>query len=129
MNPAQYSFFEMEPGENAGPATDREGRILFGARLLQHAPYVPIAFLGLAFYRAWIELVFVGSFLDYPFAHYAGHDLFDIVMIAVSFICAALSRKMGGVLSPPPALFRCHALVSRRYGFRIYLSLATAIRT
>ena len=91
----QYSSREFGLEENPGLACDRDGHPLVGARLLQRVRYVPIAFLGLAFYRAWIELVFVGSFIDFPFARYAGHDCFDAVMIAVLFLCASLARKIG----------------------------------
>lgn len=85
----------FDSGKNPDLVCDRDGRPLVGARLLQRVPYVPIAFLGLAFYRAWIELVFVGSFVDFPFARYAGHDCFDLVMIAALFLCAALARRVG----------------------------------
>ena len=58
-------------------------------------PVIPLCFLGLGVYRAWIELVFVGSFVDYPAAHIATHDLFDIVMISTMMLCAVLAKKTG----------------------------------
>lgn len=56
---------------------------------------IPLFFLGLAAYRAWIEIVFVGSYIKFPTHAYAGHDLFDIVMVSLLFICAILSKKIG----------------------------------
>ena len=46
-------------------------------------------------YRAWIEIVFVGSFVRFPAASVAGHDAFDLVMIATMFLCAALAKRIG----------------------------------
>jgi DNA-binding CsgD family transcriptional regulator len=76
-------------------ACDRDGIPLPGTRLLEKMPYVPFAFLGLGIYRAWIELVFVGSFVQFPFVVFAGHDAFDVVMIAVMFACAAAAHRIG----------------------------------
>lgn len=58
-------------------------------------PSLPLFFLGLGAYRAWIEITFVGSFVDFPAASVASHDLFDIVMVATMLLCAALAKKMG----------------------------------
>lgn len=58
-------------------------------------PSIPLFFLGLGAYRAWIEIVFVGSFVDFPAAGFAGHDVFDLVMVAVLFACAALAKRTG----------------------------------
>ena len=55
--------------------------------LLPWLPSIPLFFLGLGVYRAWIEIVFVGSFVEFPAAAVAGHDAFDLVMIATMF-CA-----------------------------------------
>lgn len=50
-------------------------------------------FLGLGLYRAWIEIGFVGSFVDYP-APYPLRDLFDLSCVVVLFACAALARRL-----------------------------------
>ena len=34
--------------------------------LLPWLPSIPLFFLGLGVYRAWIEIVFVGSFVEFP---------------------------------------------------------------
>ncbi|WP_350455344.1 helix-turn-helix transcriptional regulator [Slackia heliotrinireducens] len=58
-------------------------------------PTIPLAFLGLGVYRAWIEIGFVGSFVPYPDAGFATHDLFDMALAAMLLIWAALSRRTG----------------------------------
>lgn len=58
-------------------------------------PAIPLAFLGLGVYRAWIEIVFVGSFVTFPAAGVVGHDAFDLVMIATMLVCAALAKRTG----------------------------------
>lgn len=55
---------------------------------------IPLFFLGLAAYRAWIEIVFVGSFVDFPIKEFAGHDAFDVIMAIVLLFCAAASKKI-----------------------------------
>jgi DNA-binding CsgD family transcriptional regulator len=61
---------------------------------LEEIPRIPLAVLGLGVYRAWIEIAFVGSFVDYPTQQVAGHNAFDIFMIAAMFVCAALAKRL-----------------------------------
>lgn len=70
------------------------GTRLPGAWIVDKLPYVPLAFIGLGMYRAWIELVFVGSFVDFPFYAFAGHNVYDAAMIAVLFLGAAFHRRL-----------------------------------
>ncbi|WP_080802521.1 helix-turn-helix transcriptional regulator [Arabiibacter massiliensis] len=65
-------------------------------------PAIPLAFLGLGVYRAWIEIVFVGSFVKFPAAGVAGHDAFDLVMIATMLVCAALAKRTGPYFARKP---------------------------
>lgn len=69
--------------------------------LLGFLPVVPLAFLGLGVYRAWIEIAFVGSFVDYPFGATI-RDIFDATMVVVSFACAMLARRIGPFYRMPP---------------------------
>lgn len=68
----------------------QEGKKAFGIN-----SFIPLAFLGLGVYRAWIEIVFVGSFVDFPVTQYPVRDLFDFVMTATLFLCAFLARRTG----------------------------------
>ena len=88
----------MQPSDSHETAQENVGRptLLFG-----FIPLVPLAFLGLGIYRAWIEIAFVGSFTGLP-AHaqniFGGslgvRDLFDGSMVAASFACADLRHKL-----------------------------------
>lgn len=60
----------------------------------RNAPSIPLVFLGLGLYRAWIELVWVGDLIDSPALYVAGQDLFDLSMVFALVACAALSRKI-----------------------------------
>lgn len=82
----------LEPDEK--PDNTRTS-LLFG-----FIPVVPLAFLGLGVYRAWIEIAFVGSFVDFPFDASA-RDLFDGAMVIVSLICAALAKRIGPFFNKP----------------------------
>lgn len=65
-------------------------------------PTVCWLFLGLGVYRAWIEVCFVGSFVDFPTVD-AGRNLFDLACAVVLLACAAWSRRIA-------PLFRRRAL-------------------
>ncbi|WP_251177885.1 helix-turn-helix transcriptional regulator [Adlercreutzia agrestimuris] len=56
---------------------------------------VPLAFLGLGVYRAWIEIAFVGPSLGIPLLTASARDLFDWVMVFTATGCFLLARKIG----------------------------------
>lgn len=64
-------------------------------RLFGIIPRVPLAFLGLGVYRAWIEIVFVGSFIEFPLGSFGGRDVFDITTVFVAFLCMLLAKRIG----------------------------------
>ncbi len=76
------------------------------------AGFLPLAFLGLGVYRAWIEIVFVGSFVDFPTAHFATRDLFDIVMSSVLLGCALGARKISPFFSKRLPWIACGTLLT-----------------
>lgn len=97
---AELRFADDEAvGVRKADAPACEDGTVAGARapgpLLPWLPSIPLFFLGLGVYRAWIEIVFVGSFVEFPAAAVAGHDAFDLVMIATMFLCAALAKRIG----------------------------------
>lgn len=83
---------QAEPDEKSD---DARTSLLFG-----FIPVVPLAFLGLGIYRAWIEIAFVGSFVDFPFGASA-RDLFDATMVVVSLVCAAFAKRIGPFFNKP----------------------------
>ena len=97
-------------GRKAAGGHDDQGR-LPGFWLIDKMPYVPIAFLGLALYRAWIELVFVGSFIPFPFEVEPVHDAFDLAMVATLFAGAALARKIEPLYQRSVAYVACGVLM------------------
>ena len=97
---AELRFADDEAvGVRKADAPACEDGTVAGARapgpLLPWLPSIPLFFLGLGVYRAGIEIVFVGSFVEFPAAAVAGHDAFDLVMIATMFLCAALAKRIG----------------------------------
>ena len=69
-------------------------RLPFCLPKLDEIPRIPLLFLGLGVYRAWIEIAFVGSFVSYPTQQIAGHNAFDVFMIAGMFACAFFARRL-----------------------------------
>lgn len=84
---------------------------------LAAVPSIPLFFLGLGVYRAWIEIAFVGSFVDFPTHAFAGHNAFDAFMVVTMLLCARFACR----LAP---LYRCRAV---RYGAPALLVASTAI--
>ncbi|NTW28940.1 MAG: helix-turn-helix transcriptional regulator [Coriobacteriia bacterium] len=65
-----------------------------GSGWFAQIPKVPLFFLGIGIYRAWIELVYVRPLVNFPTWDVAGHDVFDLAMVVVLLLCAALSRRL-----------------------------------
>lgn len=63
-----------------------------GGFLNAQLPKIPLVFLGLGLYRAWIEIVYVGTWVPFPTLPLAGQDLFDTAMVLALFVCALLHR-------------------------------------
>ncbi len=57
-------------------------------------PRIPLIFLGLGLYRAWIEIVYVGSFLDFPIQSTTTRDVFDITAAVVWLFVAVFAKKI-----------------------------------
>lgn len=70
--------------------------------LLSKLPTIPLVFLGLGVYRAWIEIVFVGTFVDFPVNHIAGHNVFDVAMVVTMLTCAFAARRIGTFYGKKP---------------------------
>ncbi len=104
---SEKTIAEKEPDDKKPP-------IRFGH--FKRGIHIPIFFLGLAAYRAWIEIVFVGSFVDYPTHSFAGHDVFDAIMVCFLLLSAALSKK----ISP----FYCRGWVYAVTGIAMLVSTA-----
>lgn len=81
--------------ETLGQETAAEGTASFWDKI----PRLPLAFLGLAAYRAWIEIAFVGSSLSTPVQEGFSRDLFDLSMIVVLLVCAAASKRLAPLSS------------------------------
>ena len=70
----------VSPTESARPDAAAERAPLF--RRPRSVAAVPVVFLGLGLYRAWIEIVFVGTFVVFPAATVSARDLFDWTMVS-----------------------------------------------
>lgn len=82
-------------GDAAAAGREDEDARRHGRRVPWPALCVPAAFLGLGVYRAWIEIVFVGSFAGFPASSLPVRDLFDWTMVATALGCTLLARHIG----------------------------------
>lgn len=97
---------EIEPIKNdkcneldASLAEELRGSLLFG-----YIPVVPLAFLGLGIYRAWIEIAFVGTFVPFPFNMATPRDLFDSITVLTVVLCAIFAKKLKTLVGRRSAL-------------------------
>lgn len=97
---------EIEPMKNdnrdeldANLDKEPKGSLLFGC-----IPKVPLAFLGLGIYRAWIEIAFVGTFVPFPFDMTTPRDLFDSIMVLTVVLCAIFAKKIKTLVGRRSAL-------------------------
>jgi DNA-binding CsgD family transcriptional regulator len=65
---------------------------------LSRLPHFSLFFLGLGVYRAWIETVFVGSFIEFPLSDLPAQDIFDLTMTGTLFIGALTARRIKSLL-------------------------------
>ena len=82
------------------------------SRLFCGAIAGPGAFLGLGVYRAWIEIMFVGSFVDFPAVAFSGRDLFDLTMVVTAVACTLLARRIGPFFDKPAVYALCAATLT-----------------
>lgn len=75
-------------------------------------PVVPFVFLGVGFYRAWIEIAFVGSFVSFPAIPFGARECFDGVGAIVMLICVLLARRIGPFYRHPSIFVLCGACMT-----------------
>lgn len=73
----------------------------------KHLPLVPIAFLGIGVYRAWIEIAFVGSFVSFPAVPENAREWFDGAGIIVMLLCVLLAKRIGPFYRHPSIFVLC----------------------
>lgn len=89
--------------------TGRRSALSASKRLRSRIPRIPLAFLGFGLHRAWLEIAFVGSFMDFPATHFNGHNVFDFSILAVALVCAASWKKLGTLYDRRPLHWVCGA--------------------
>lgn len=93
-------------GADAGASPD--GRI---GSWVTRLPRIPLVFLGLSVYRAWIEVVFVGSFVGFPHGNIGSQNVFDATMVLTLLACTFFARRIGTLLNRSLAYFLCGILL------------------
>lgn len=94
--------------EEDGPIAHPEP-IVIGRRRL---PMIPLAFLGVGLYRAWIEIAFVGSFVSFPAVPAIAREWFDGTGVIVMILCVLLARRIGPFYRHPSLFILCGACMT-----------------
>ncbi len=81
-------------GEDGGKAAE-PWHFGLSALLKFKLPRVPLFFLGIGVYRAWIEIAFVGSFVNFPSLPLPMREWFDTTAVFVMLLCVLLARRIG----------------------------------
>ena len=66
--------------------------------IFARVPRLPLAFLGIALYRAWIELAFVGSYLGTSLQAETSRNLFDGTMVVVFLLGAIFAKQLSPLI-------------------------------
>jgi DNA-binding CsgD family transcriptional regulator len=72
----------------------------------------PLFFFGLGIYRAWIELAYVRPLVETPAHQIAGHDVYDISMVALLLICAVFAKRLIPLYKKKALLWLCLLLMT-----------------
>ncbi|MDR0513857.1 MAG: LuxR C-terminal-related transcriptional regulator [Coriobacteriaceae bacterium] len=72
----------------------------------------PFFFFGLGIYRAWIELVYVKPVIETPAFQVAGHDVYDISMVAILLLCALLAKRIIPLFKKRSLVWACVLLMT-----------------
>ena len=72
-----------------------------GGERASRLPKLPLAFIGLAAYRAWIELAFVGSYFEGPGRLPAARDVFDLSMMVVLLVGVVFAKRLSPLIEKP----------------------------
>ena len=78
-----------------------EERIDNGEERASRLPKLPLAFIGLAAYRAWIELAFVGSYFEGPGRLPAARDVFDLSMMVALLVGVVFAKRLSPLIEKP----------------------------
>ena len=72
-----------------------------GGERASRLPKLPLAFIGLAAYRAWIELAFVGSYFEGQGRLPATRDVFDLSMMVVLLVGVVFAKRLSPLIEKP----------------------------
>lgn len=98
---------QESPADNASQDSSQDNTGSSPFRIFSGAIAVPLTFLGLGVYRAWIEIVFVGSFVSFPDLNYSMRDLFDIACCFTAVLCIILARRVSPFFNKPYIYWIC----------------------
>lgn len=93
--------------ESAAENSSQESVASSPFRVFSGAVAIPFTFLGLGVYRAWIEIVFVGSFVSFPALSFSMRDLFDIACCITAVLCFVFARRISPFFNKPLVYLIC----------------------
>ena len=78
---------------------------------LSRLPRIPWFFLGIACYRAWLEIAFIDPAYTPPDLPVSAHNVLDGCMVVALLACAAAAGRISPLFNRPPAYLACAALL------------------
>ena len=100
---------EIIENDSEGSPVDSRHRL---GDWLERLPKIPLFFLGLGVYRAWIEIAYVGSFVEFPTHIIAGQDIFDLSLVFIMLLIAVSSKRLGTLFDRHLAYWLSAAMLS-----------------
>lgn len=91
---------------------ETEAHGVFGSNdPLSRLPRIPWFFLGIACYRAWLEVTFIEPVYALPNLPVSTHNLLDGCMVVALLACAAAAGRISPLFNRPPAYLAGAALL------------------
>ncbi len=85
--------------------------------LRQRLGHIPLCFLGLGFFRAWVEILFHGNFVQFRSFGIEAQDVFTVAVMLTCLAVALAARRVGTLFDRPRAQWlMCGLLLASTFG-------------
>ena len=78
---------------------------------LNATPLIPLPFLGLGVYRAWLNVLFDRDLIEGFGGLFVSQNAFDVVMVASLIVCLSLAHRLTPLVSQRWSRPACMALL------------------
>ncbi len=85
-----------EPDNVIAEATKYDA-LVTQVKFLKSLPRIPLVFIGLGFYRAWIEIASISTYTDFPLNLLSAGEVFQITAVVVWLLAALFAKRFAPI--------------------------------